>query len=490
MHDVVATVAAAAPDAVAVDDPDRALTYGALDTEATRLAALLADSGVGPGMLVAIDVAPSADCVVAVLAAFRAGATCSLDPSLSPHARIARVGDGTLAVHGHDDGDTVPAAAFAVDVDGALPVVVGDEALLNIARWQAAKVRLRAADRVAIEPGPAGAAWALAPWAALLAGATVVVPPAGTAFSTWLAASRATVAVVHHDPGPLPDTLRVLLTDGGVPDGLPPGVEVVRLLRVAAAGGIAAFAMGAEPFRPIPNVRLGVVNAAGLPVPPSTVGSLTVAGPGVSERTVGWLASADDRGLTAYGPRSADLDVHGFRLSERAGPAEAALADHPGLADAALGTSAGEWGDVLTAYVVPQGDAVVDAEDLDRWLTERGAQFLPSRYVSVDAIPRGSRWVDRPALRTRGGRLIGPAPGTLPRTPTEELLVSIASEVSGRPPVGVHDDFFCSVGDSATALRFVLNGRACGLDLSAELVVNARTIARMATTLDQHAGSS
>lgn len=487
LADVVTAVAAATPDAIAVDDPDGALTYGALDADATRLASVLASSGIGPGALVTIDVPPSADCVVATLATLRARATCALDTSLSAHATIARASDGALAVLTHDHGDAVPSGAFVVGVHSDGSAVVGHEALLNVALWQVERCRLGPADRVAIEPGPGGAAWQLGPWAALAAGATVVVPSAVDRFSSWLAESSVTVAVVHHDPGPLPDTVRLLLTDGAVPDGLSAGVEVVRLLRLAEVGGVAAFAVGADPFQPIPNVTLGVVDAAGLPVPQSTMGTLTVTAPGVSNRAVGWLASVHHRGVTAHGPRWADLDLHGFRLSESVGHVEAALADHPGIADAALGTAAGEWGDVLTAYVVPQGNTVLDAEVLDRWLVARGVQYLPSSYVSVDTIPRSSRWVDRRVLHGLGGRLLGPIPGTPPRTPTENILVSIASELTGRSSVGVHDDFFRAVGDAATALRFVLKGRAVGLDLSAALVNSGRTIARMATALDEHA---
>ncbi|WP_422746645.1 amino acid adenylation domain-containing protein [Mycobacterium sp. WMMD1722] len=79
---------AAAPEAVAISDAGRHLTYRELDEAADRLARLLVDRGVRPGTCVALLLERSADAVVAMLAALKTGAAyLAIDPAL-PDSRI------------------------------------------------------------------------------------------------------------------------------------------------------------------------------------------------------------------------------------------------------------------------------------------------------------------------------------------------------------------------------------------------------------------
>jgi len=82
-------LAAAAPGAVAVSDPDGELTYSQLADRANRLANVLRARGVGPGDLVGISLDRSAAIVTAVLATWLAGAAyVPLDPNF-PADRLA-----------------------------------------------------------------------------------------------------------------------------------------------------------------------------------------------------------------------------------------------------------------------------------------------------------------------------------------------------------------------------------------------------------------
>ncbi|MFG2335757.1 amino acid adenylation domain-containing protein, partial [Streptomyces yangpuensis] len=72
--DVFAASAAAAPDATAVVAGTERLSFAELDERAGRLATLLAAAGAGPDTVVALAVPRSADTVVALLAALKAGA--------------------------------------------------------------------------------------------------------------------------------------------------------------------------------------------------------------------------------------------------------------------------------------------------------------------------------------------------------------------------------------------------------------------------------
>jgi amino acid adenylation domain-containing protein len=95
LHDLVARQVAATPDAVAVvcDESGRTLTYAELDRSASRLAAALAERGVGADDLVAVLLPRSPELVVALLAVLRAGAGfLPLDPE-HPADRLAAVLD-------------------------------------------------------------------------------------------------------------------------------------------------------------------------------------------------------------------------------------------------------------------------------------------------------------------------------------------------------------------------------------------------------------
>ncbi|HEX3695824.1 MAG TPA: amino acid adenylation domain-containing protein [Polyangia bacterium] len=87
LHEWVAAQAARTPEAVAVTQDDRALTYGELDRRASALAAHLRTSGLGagPSAVVGIFVERSPEMVVALLGTLKAGAAyLPLDPAYPP----------------------------------------------------------------------------------------------------------------------------------------------------------------------------------------------------------------------------------------------------------------------------------------------------------------------------------------------------------------------------------------------------------------------
>ncbi|KOG55644.1 hypothetical protein ADK76_21120, partial [Streptomyces griseoflavus] len=80
---------ASAPDAVAVSDGQRRLTYAELGSRAGRLAAYLHGLGVGRGDRVAVVLGRSADLVVALLGVWQAGAAYVPVDAGYPAERIA-----------------------------------------------------------------------------------------------------------------------------------------------------------------------------------------------------------------------------------------------------------------------------------------------------------------------------------------------------------------------------------------------------------------
>ncbi|WP_282796711.1 amino acid adenylation domain-containing protein [Streptomyces sp. CC224B] len=75
IHELFRKVVAAQPDAPALSDPDRTLTYGELDTRSDAVAAALHGHGVAPGDRVGVCLDRDAGLVVTLLGVLKAGAT-------------------------------------------------------------------------------------------------------------------------------------------------------------------------------------------------------------------------------------------------------------------------------------------------------------------------------------------------------------------------------------------------------------------------------
>ncbi|MCI4061234.1 non-ribosomal peptide synthetase [Micromonospora sp. R77] len=111
------------PDAIAVVDGQRRLSYRDLDAETARLAARLVAHGVRPQEPVAVLLERSADVVVAFLAVLRAGACYLPLHQAGPDERIRRILDrsgAALALTHAATGDrSLPDGVVALRVDGA-----------------------------------------------------------------------------------------------------------------------------------------------------------------------------------------------------------------------------------------------------------------------------------------------------------------------------------------------------------------------------------
>ncbi|MFD0165910.1 amino acid adenylation domain-containing protein [Streptomyces decoyicus] len=93
LHDVVARLAREQPDAVAVCDATRRLTYRELDERAGAWARVLVDGGAGPGLFVGVCLKRTVDLVVAMLAVLKTGAAyVPLDPQ-APDERLRYIAE-------------------------------------------------------------------------------------------------------------------------------------------------------------------------------------------------------------------------------------------------------------------------------------------------------------------------------------------------------------------------------------------------------------
>src|ERR1700682_3951357 len=82
IHELVEKQAERTPDAIAVVEGDRRLTYRDLNSQANRLAAYLRGRGIGPEVPVAICLKRSTNLMVSMFAVLKAGGACvPLDPA-------------------------------------------------------------------------------------------------------------------------------------------------------------------------------------------------------------------------------------------------------------------------------------------------------------------------------------------------------------------------------------------------------------------------
>ncbi|HEY7255561.1 MAG TPA: AMP-binding protein, partial [Solirubrobacterales bacterium] len=89
---LVAEQIATMPDAVAIEDGDRTLSYAELDRASAAIAATLLAAGVAPGEPIAVDLPRSWQAVCALVGVLRAGAAyVPLDPAHPPQRRRALV---------------------------------------------------------------------------------------------------------------------------------------------------------------------------------------------------------------------------------------------------------------------------------------------------------------------------------------------------------------------------------------------------------------
>ncbi|MGA4838434.1 amino acid adenylation domain-containing protein [Streptomyces sp. G45] len=412
-------------------------------------------------------------------------------------------------------------------------VVVTHTGLAALSATHEARFEVTADARVLATASPSfdAAFWELA--MALATGATLVVPGDGRIVGEDLARALAERRVTHvtlppsvagtlpdDAPGALTD-LRVLSVAGeACPPALAarwaPGRSLINAYgptetTVCAAASAPLTGAGVPIGTAVVDTRLLVLDDRLTPVPPGSPGELYVAGPGLAR---GYLGRP---GLTAgrftadpYGPagsrmyrtgdvvrRGADgqleylgrsddqVKVRGLRIEP--GEIESALAEHPGVAQAAVVVRENRGAAQLVGYVVPAGTQAADIDltagvsvkELRAFAVSRLPEFMvPSAFVVLPGLPLTPNGkLDKAALpepEFTGGRYREPA------TAAERALAAVFAEVLGLERVGADDDFFAVGGDSIRSIQVVSRARALGVEVTPRQIFECRTVARLA----------
>jgi amino acid adenylation domain-containing protein len=539
---VVSLLAAAVkqrPDQIAVRSDTESVHFGALDRRVGELAVSLRSRGVGPEVVVALAVRRGIDMVVAIHAVLRAGgAYVALDPSYpSKRVEFVLADSGARLVLGHrdllaglPDGHVAQLALEDVDPGDGGPVAIPQPALDDLAyviytsgstgqpKGVAVTHRslslLVSAARQEFTPEEFSVCAATTSLSfdvsvfeiivTLAAGGSIrifenafaVIAGDHTQDLTMLTVvpSAAAELVRRHA---LPPELKVLIC-GGEPftrtlaDAIfrdRPGLRVVNAYGPTEATVATTWAVlhegevGAPPIgRPLPHIRLYLLDELLQPVQAGEWGELVIAGPGLARGYLHQSAGAasaflsgspgtgpdqpiyrtgdlcrlrDDGQYEISGRKDQQVKVRGYRieiaevesaleaLSQVQQAAVLAVSDTSGLAS-------------LVAVVVP-ADSSVEVEAVRAALAGGLPDWMiPSRFVLAEDLPHlPNGKVDRVALdqqvareRNRPREVGGP-----PATHLERQVAGLMAELVNLPAVGMEEDFFLDLG--ATSLHGV-----------------------------------
>ena len=157
--------------------------------------------------------------------------------------------------------------------------------------------------------------------------------------------------------------------------------------------------------KPMPGVRVAILDDDGQPVPDGETGEICIQGrsvmlgyyqqPELTAETFrgGWLrtgdvAVQDDQGFFTIVDRKKDMIVSGgFNVFPR--EIEDVLSTHPGVSSAAvIGVPDDKWGEAVKALVVPRPDADLDPRELIALVKDRkGPIYAPKSVELVEELP-------------------------------------------------------------------------------------------------------
>jgi amino acid adenylation domain-containing protein len=242
--------------------------------------------------------------------------------------------------------------------------------------------------------------------------------------------------------------------------------------------------------RPLPNRRAYILNKYGKPAPIGVAGELYLGG---DRLAVGYLndpeATAARFIADPFGPAGSRLyatgDLARYRADgnieflERAdqqvkirgmrvelGEIEAVLARHPDVRAVVVlaQADAERAGDKeLVAYVTAHKDKTVAADEVRSFARAYLPDYMtPATIIVLDAFPlTASGKIDRRALPKPGiAQRARTQQYVAPRTPVEEQIAALWSQLLGVPQIGINDNFFELGGHSLLATQLVSRVRA------------------------------
>jgi amino acid adenylation domain-containing protein len=176
------------------------------------------------------------------------------------------------------------------------------------------------------------------------------------------------------------------------------------------------------------------------------------------------------------------VKIRGFRIE--LGEIEAVLSQHNYVETTCVTAREDSPGiKRLVAYIVPSKNVTPITNELRQFLKARLPDYMiPSAFVTLEALPLTPNGkLDHRALpepKLRGEIELN---FVAPRSPEEEILAKIWSQVLRVEPVGIYDNFFELGGDSILTIQIITRARKAGLELTPKQLFTHQNIAELAT---------
>ena len=265
--------------------------------------------------------------------------------------------------------------------------------------------------------------------------------------------------------------------------------------------------------RPLPDMRVYVLDPSGRPVPAGVTGEMFVGGAGVARGYLGRPELTQERfpadpfvgghaqmyrtgdlarfrsdGALEYVGRSDDqVKLRGYRIE--LGEVEAVLASLPPVVSAAAAVHEDAEGErrLVGYYVGAKVPTKTLRDELGKLLPE---YMVPALLVHLDVLPLTPNGkIDRRALPPPDDeRPELDTPYVAPRDEVEGLLADIWADVLKVGRVGIHDNFFDLGGDSILAVGVGARASQQGLEFTVGDLFSHRTIAGLRTCITPRDG--
>ncbi|CAC5344912.1 putative Acetate--CoA ligase [Planktothrix rubescens CCAP 1459/22] len=181
------------------------------------------------------------------------------------------------------------------------------------------------------------------------------------------------------------------------------------------------------------------------------------------------------------------VKIRGFRIE--LGEIEALLASHPQIWETVVLVWDDTAGDKrLVAYIVPQPEITIIIDEIRQFLKAKLPDYMvPNAFVILEALPLTTNGkIDRRALPPPESGSEVSDKYVAPRTPMEEILATIWSEVLKVEKVGINDNFFELGGHSLLATQLVAQIRdRLKIELPLRQLFNTATLAELAQGIEQ-----
>nr|BFE50779.1 hypothetical protein GCM10017745_42060 [Saccharothrix mutabilis subsp. capreolus] len=261
-----------------------------------------------------------------------------------------------------------------------------------------------------------------------------------------------------------------------------------------------------EPFT---GITVHVLDEELRPAPVDAVGEIHLAGEGVARgylgqpgltaerfvadpfgrpgsrmyRTGDMARRTADGAIEFVGREDSQVKILGFLVD--LAEVEAALADHPGLAQVVVLAREREDGNKqLVGYVVPESEELSLAAVRAHAKAKLPGYMAPEVFVRLDALPLTANGkLDRDAMPEPDFDQV--LASRAPETPLQKELCALFSALLEVPEVGIDDSFFELGGQSLQAMRLCSRiGATIGVGVSVNTLFDTPTVAELAAHIE------